>query len=145
MTNEELAKATYDYCTMMGIDTEKDIAIELKDFVIGKDVIKHKDQFKIVKQFEVVKTRTILSHYFLTESINETLKLNYMTNTQLEIATYNYCTMMGIDWNETVFIEPNLNGKFYEKRFDVVKRIIKSHYTVMKSIEFTLNSSKENV
>lgn len=67
-----------------------------------------------------------------------------MTYAQLEIAVYNYCGMMGIDAHEDVPIKSDLEVKMYEKRFHVVKRMIESHYAIMKSIEFALNPPKDS-
>lgn len=67
-----------------------------------------------------------------------------MTDAQLEIAIYQYCGLMGIDPHEDVQIESKFDVLMYEKRFHVVKRMIQSHYAIMKSIDFAMNSPAES-
>lgn len=67
-----------------------------------------------------------------------------MTEAQLEIAVYNYCGMMGLNAHEDVPIKSDSEWISYEKRFHVVKRMIESHYAIMKSIEFAMNPPKDS-
>lgn len=67
-----------------------------------------------------------------------------MTYAQLEIAVYNYCGMMGIDAHEDIPIKSDSEWISYEKRFHVVKRMIESHYAIMKSIDFAINPPAES-
>lgn len=67
-----------------------------------------------------------------------------MTEAQLEIAVYQYCGLMGINPHEEVYIESEFVFASYEKRFDVVKRMIQSHWAIMKSIDFALNPPAES-